>query len=256
MLEPNIIKYQVEFQMTTKPEDIDDTECRKILLQSYDSKTTTHAALIIALMIGALTLISRWDAFFKNGWLLKLFFYVIISIIAYLSTYIVGRTLFWGNLSHTILWLNRTCRRDGSDDKEFNMYIGILEKTKPEIRERPGIFQFHQVAMQVAKSTVKTTEVPSEAELRLLELPFTRWLYYLFLYESRDFNIKLTVVSIPVLALFFTSEIMGFYGLPILLIWLLCLSGLGCAGLYALCFLVHKHDQIILHRQQTLHPKP
>jgi predicted RNA-binding Zn-ribbon protein involved in translation (DUF1610 family) len=76
--------------------------CEKLrseLLQTYSHETITHGGYIIALVIGALTLISRWRDFEANLWIL----FLILSLMAGVGTYIAGRMLYWAFLSSHVL---------------------------------------------------------------------------------------------------------------------------------------------------------
>jgi hypothetical protein len=77
-------------------------ESRRTLLQYYNSQTMTHVGYLIALAIGSLTLISRWDIFVTSQIPWEVFL-IILSIVAGLSVQILGRTLFYGNLAYEIL---------------------------------------------------------------------------------------------------------------------------------------------------------
>ena len=87
---------------------------RGYLLSYYNTQTMTHGGYIIALVIGALTLISRWQkfaegkgkeilskrVFIRCRWII--FIFVISSIIA-LGVYMIGRTLWWGALASKVM---------------------------------------------------------------------------------------------------------------------------------------------------------
>ncbi len=94
----NIAKTDEQFEKT-----------RKCLLNQYHSNALTHSGYIIAIVIGTLTLISRWDAFFPNQNNLNLpayfgiVFYALIDIIVALSFYVVKRLLYWTALSSCVL---------------------------------------------------------------------------------------------------------------------------------------------------------
>jgi hypothetical protein len=75
---------------------------RRALLQYYSSQTMTHGGYIIALVIGALTLISKWDVFFRDATMPFVFFFILSGITG-IGFNVVGRTLYWSCLSITIL---------------------------------------------------------------------------------------------------------------------------------------------------------
>ena len=87
-------------------------EIRKTLLNQYHTYTTAHTGLIIAIIIGTLTLLSRWDIFFDSS-LSLLIFYLIISFIVGLTFYITGRLSYWTSLSNMALILT---------EKKFNEF--------------------------------------------------------------------------------------------------------------------------------------
>jgi hypothetical protein len=89
--------------------EIEDS--RRSLLQYYNSQTMTHIGYLVVLIIGSLTLISRWDSF-SNGFPIWDLFLLILSIIAGLTVQITGRTLFYGNLAYEIM--NAPLRGEGT----------------------------------------------------------------------------------------------------------------------------------------------
>lgn len=87
-------------------------DIRKTLLNQYHSYSTSHTGLIIAVIIGSLTLLSRWDIFFKSGFTI-IIFYIMLSFIVGLSFYILGRLSYWTSLSNMTLVLT---------EQEFSEY--------------------------------------------------------------------------------------------------------------------------------------
>jgi len=84
---------------------MDDSELepsRRALLEYYNSQTMTHGGYIIALVIGFLTLVSRWQDFAKPQ-LVWIFFLFMVSALVALGVYMVGRILLWGALAYEIL---------------------------------------------------------------------------------------------------------------------------------------------------------
>jgi hypothetical protein len=75
---------------------------RRALLGYYNSQTMTHGGYIIALVIGILTLVSRWTEF-SEPLLARIVFLFLISFLVSLGLYIVGRTLLWGALAYNVL---------------------------------------------------------------------------------------------------------------------------------------------------------
>jgi hypothetical protein len=67
-------------------------ETRRCLLNSYHSYVQTHAAYMIALVIGLLTLISSFAAFFKSFYWIIAFLYLVAGI---LLAYVILRTTYW-----------------------------------------------------------------------------------------------------------------------------------------------------------------
>lgn len=76
--------------------------CRRSLLQYYSSQNVTHAGYLIALIIGGLTLVSRWDTF-KGNWLTWDIFISLLSIVAGVGFYFLGRTISWATFEYEIL---------------------------------------------------------------------------------------------------------------------------------------------------------
>lgn len=75
---------------------------RRALLRYYNSQTMTHGGYLIALVIGIITMLSRWTTFADDHrmWLLFIF---ILSLLLALGVNVSGRTFFWGNLSSEII---------------------------------------------------------------------------------------------------------------------------------------------------------
>jgi hypothetical protein len=77
-------------------------DIRKTLLNQYHSHVTTHTGLIIAIIIGSLTLLSRWDSFFKDATPIFVFL-LTFSFIVGLTFYVLGRLSYWASISNSIL---------------------------------------------------------------------------------------------------------------------------------------------------------
>jgi hypothetical protein len=77
-------------------------ETRRCLLNSYNSYIQTHAGYMIALIIGLLTLISAFGAFFKSLELTTVFILLIIAILL-VSFYVVVRIYYWTYFANTAI---------------------------------------------------------------------------------------------------------------------------------------------------------
>lgn len=81
---------------------------RKTLLDQYHSGILTHAGYIIALIVGALTLISKWDIFFSNGVWVQYAFFLIISFIVSAGFFFTSRLFYWSYLNSGVLSLTQS----------------------------------------------------------------------------------------------------------------------------------------------------
>jgi hypothetical protein len=83
-------------------------ESRRALIEYYSSQTTAHVGYIVAIVIGGLTLVSRWDVFFptdpaRANLVISASFFAILSILFGFGVNIIGRTLYWSALTHSII---------------------------------------------------------------------------------------------------------------------------------------------------------
>ena len=113
---------------------------RETLLQQYHSQNVTHAGFVIAVIIGTLTLISRWDSFFGKGQLPLMIFYAIVSLIVGLSFYFVGRLSYWISLSNITLMLK---------ESEFKDYY------QKQTEKLPCLCVLQQCAVQMVRDNPK-----------------------------------------------------------------------------------------------------
>jgi hypothetical protein len=97
-------------------------ETRRCLLNIAHSKNQTHAGYLIAIVIGALTLISRWNIFFSppqttvSSYTTIIFFSLVSAIIA-VTAYLIQRTFFWTTYGTSVLNLSSS-----EADKLFEKY--------------------------------------------------------------------------------------------------------------------------------------
>jgi len=68
---------------------------RATLLQTYSHQTITHGGYVIALIIGALTMISRWNDFSSN----PLPFFIVLALVLGFGIYASSRAVFWAYLT-------------------------------------------------------------------------------------------------------------------------------------------------------------
>jgi hypothetical protein len=83
-------------------------ETRQCLLNIAHSKNQTHAGYLIAIIIGTLTLVSRWDTFFdlsqKSTFSITTFlFFGIISASASVTFYLVKRSCYWTSYGSSVM---------------------------------------------------------------------------------------------------------------------------------------------------------
>jgi hypothetical protein len=90
------LKYKLEFE-----------ETRRCLLNIAHSKNQTHAGYLIAVVIGALTLISRWDIFLnptqKLLVLTTIIFFILVSTMTAGTAYLIQRTFYWTTYGTSVL---------------------------------------------------------------------------------------------------------------------------------------------------------
>ena len=103
------------------------------LLKSYDSRTITHGGYIIALMVGFLTLVSRWEAFAEMPKIFLLYF--LTSLVISLGVYLVSRIMFWSLLAYETLFVTED---EVVQERVLRKVIKALEKvdwkqTPPQI---------------------------------------------------------------------------------------------------------------------------
>ena len=77
-------------------------EDRRTLLKIYHSQVQTHAGYLIAVIIGFLTLVSRWSDFLKYQ-NTTIIFYGLLSVIMAVSFFIIARISYWTMYGNTIL---------------------------------------------------------------------------------------------------------------------------------------------------------
>jgi hypothetical protein len=114
--------------------DIDFEETRRCLLNIAHSKNQTHAGYLIAIIIGALTIISRWDAFFsppeQSVTPVTIAFFFIIGSIAFVTVYMIKRTLYWNAYTSSVLNLGINEARE--------LYIKYI-KAPPEYEPKKDV---------------------------------------------------------------------------------------------------------------------
>lgn len=79
---------------------------RRALLRYYNSQSMTHGGYIIALVIGFITVASRWVDFIGNPLMSVLFLVILFLLFPFLTIYLVGRTLLYGYLASGVLVAN------------------------------------------------------------------------------------------------------------------------------------------------------
>lgn len=113
---------------------MDETELersRRALLTYYNSQTMTHGGYIIALVIGILTLISRWTTFNENVLIWNIFLFM-VSCLLIICAHVVGRALFWGALAYEIL----NAKLAGPDKDEKTVMFQLHIEARNQVVER------------------------------------------------------------------------------------------------------------------------
>jgi hypothetical protein len=161
----------------------DFEKARYSLMESYNSKILSHVGYLVAIIIGSLTLISRWDAFFFNNPLnpsvifSRLFFDIVLIGIFSVTTYIVIRTFFWTSFTHYVLGAQETSVND-----HFEKWLETKEETKKVyFRENPYTWKIQVGAEQylinkawyVKRENVKILVIISSSFLGVLLIYLT-----------------------------------------------------------------------------------
>lgn len=82
-------------------------ETRRCLSNMAHSRSQTHAGYLIAIVIGSLALISRWDIFFSVpqkpvSSLTTSAFFILIGAIAFAAVYLTKRMFYWNTYASTV----------------------------------------------------------------------------------------------------------------------------------------------------------
>lgn len=108
---------------------------RVALLKYYNSQCVGHGAYVIALVVGASVLISRWDVFSPT--LLTFLFFSAITIgIVIILAYAIGRSFYWGGLATKVMQVNL----NNPVDKEEEELVRIMQE-----KNEPPMFMLHKV---------------------------------------------------------------------------------------------------------------
>jgi len=75
---------------------------RRALLSYYNSQTMAHGGYIIALVVGILTVVSRWEMF-TESLVMRIWLVSALSLLSALGVYIIGRTLWYGAVTGGII---------------------------------------------------------------------------------------------------------------------------------------------------------
>jgi len=141
-----------------EPLNENDEEHRRALLEYYNSAAMTHGGYIIALTVGLFTLISRWDIF-RDDILMKVIFYIIVSLSTGFGAYLCGKLVFWSMMSHTLLHTH-----------EFLFPKGNMPK------DTTRIFQLQKATIRRIETRAKNTKDP-------------KWRYYRIIKKFDSLNI-------------------------------------------------------------------
>jgi hypothetical protein len=153
-------------------------ENRRCLLNIAHSKNQTHAGYLIAIVIGALTLISRWDIFFNLPQKpvspsITIIFFIMISAIIAITIYLVERTFYWTSYGTAVLNLPTS-----EVETLFKRYISDKE---------------HKDSQELVPYGCKLNDAVAQ-HLKELKPKEKNWLTKFALMDDKDL-IKLSVVS-------------------------------------------------------------
>ena len=99
---------------------------REYILKIYHSDIQTHAGYLIAIVIGVLALISRWDVFFNNS-LTKIIFFIILAVISAFAAYAFKRMFYWIAHSNVII---------GANTESIESWFDEALESKPLLKDR------------------------------------------------------------------------------------------------------------------------
>jgi hypothetical protein len=135
---------------------------RAILIDQYHSQIMAHAGYILALIIGSLTLISRFDIFIDRGLIGVLTLLLMLSAVVGLGVYFSGRLFYWNCL---------TCLSLSITENEFKEYHNIhldrgaclgnlqllIAKEKTDLTRKNPITIQNRIACTPVKELVKNS---------------------------------------------------------------------------------------------------
>lgn len=134
----------------TNQEHAEFEKIRRTLLSDFRSQTLAHSGLIIAIIVGTLTLVSRWVDFFNGGAIPTLVFLFIISVMLGLTFFAVVRFFYYGLLTNEALIMTR----EQYDERKLWFVAG----TKKEDIVFPDIALMQKFVCDSAKETRQTTD--------------------------------------------------------------------------------------------------
>lgn len=138
---------------------------RHTLLDLYHSDIQNHVGYLLAITIGSLTLMSRWDVFFSSPqrpvspWV-GLLFDVMLSVILALSSYVVARMIRWTKFAnyalsaqkeaadaHFAAWCVKQKEREEKKGLKFN--LSYYEKAPYTLKLENAAFQYYTYDIRV-----------------------------------------------------------------------------------------------------------
>jgi hypothetical protein len=105
---------------------------RETLLNQYHSENIPHSGFVIALIIGVFILVANYKDFFNDGAFAILIFYLIFSMAISLGFYIIGRLIYWTELSNSVLILSEKqfnkLKSNDQDDHKINKELHLCKE--------------------------------------------------------------------------------------------------------------------------------
>jgi hypothetical protein len=153
---------------------------KKMLIDQYHSQLMAHAGYILALIIGALTLISRLDTFLGLGSFGVISIFLLVSAIIGMIVYFASRLFYWNcleNLSFAISEKDFVEYHKANVERGAclaNLQLFIACESLSRIRKSPVTFQNRIACRSVRRQVIDSALIGSVAFMYLLAFGFLR----------------------------------------------------------------------------------
>jgi len=143
--------------MNNSQENYPYEQARIALLKYYNSQCMTHGGYLIAILIGLLTIISRWTTYAANiiGWI-----WGIVALLIALCAYTIGRIFWWGSFASEVLHVGKKeieeeKKKQSEEEKKNATRMSILHKaTSHKVYEKhPLTGLFYKCTSKIRNKT-------------------------------------------------------------------------------------------------------